>query len=183
MSIAIKGDDCKMNGNFEIIKNDLPVNWYYYAPETVPNSNFTIISDSAFFKEGNRSLKFKIKNCKSIGGWHSPGFFMEFKVVPGDTYKVSFWSINKGCKFEVKVKTGMKGNPGISETIIQTDETFSEWKYFEHNIQIPVTNDNIRFEVNILSLGSIWFDVIKIEGANDKSEPTIYHYRGDAECK
>jgi hypothetical protein len=183
MSIAIKGSDCKMNGSFEIIKNDLPSNWHYYAPETVPNSDFTIISDTAIFKEGKRSLKFQINNCDPFDGWHSPGYFKEFKVVPGETYKVSLWVINKSCKFKVKVETGMKGNPGISETFIQTQELFSEWKYFEHDIQIPVTNDNIRFEVNILSSGSIWFDDIRIEGVNDKSERTIYPYKGDEECK
>lgn len=183
MSIAIKGSDCKMNGSFEIIKKDLPVNWRYYAPETVPNSDFTIIGDSVIFKEGKRSLNFQINNCDPVGGWHSPGFFKEFKVVPGETYKVSFWSINKGCKFKAKVETGMKGNPGISETIVQTNEIFSEWKYFEHNVQIPAANDNLRFEVNILSSGSIWFDGIKIEGTNDKTDLTIYPYRGDEECE
>jgi len=183
MSIMIKGDDCKMNGGFEIIKEGLPVNWYYYSTQAAASGDFEILCDETIFKEGSKSLKFYVKNCDSIGGWHSPGFFKEFKVVPGETYKVSFWSINTGCKFQAKVETGMKGNPCISETIIQTEEAFSEWKYFEHNIQIPVTNDNIRFEVNILSSGSIWFDVIKIEGVNDKSERTIYPYRGDEECK
>ena len=183
MSITIKGDDCKMNGDFEIIEKGLPVNWTYYAPETVPNSEFKIICDSTLFNKGERSLKFQIDTCESVGGWLSPGFFKEFKVVPGETYKVSLWVINKSCKFKVKVETGMKGNPGISETFIQTQEMFSEWKYFEHDIQIPMTNDNIRFEVNILSPGSIWFDDIRIEGVNDKGERTIYPYRGDEECK
>jgi hypothetical protein len=183
MSIAIKGNDCKMNGSFETVNKGFPVNWRYYAPESVPNSDFSIISDSEIFKEGKRSLKFQIENCEAMGGWHSPGFFKEFKVVPGETYVVSFWIINKGCMFKAGVETGMKGNPGISETVIQTTESFSEWKYVEQTIQIPATNDNIRFEVNILSAGSIWFDDIRIEGVNDKSERTIYPYRGDEECK
>lgn len=184
MSVAIKGDDCRMNGNFEIIKKGLPVNWNYYAPETVPNSDFTISADPNIFKEGKRSLSFHIRECgDSIGGWHSPGFFKEFKVMPGETYTVSWWVLNKGCKFKVKAETGMEGNPGISEIFIKTQESFTEWKYFEHQIQIPAANDNLRFEVNILSAGSIWFDDIKITGVKDTGERTIYPYRGDEECK
>jgi len=183
MSIMIKGDDCKMNGSFEIVKKGLPVNWYYYAPQTVSNGEFEILCDSTLFKEGNISLKFKVKECESIGGWHSPGFFKEFKVIPGETYKVSFWVINHGCSFQVCLQTGMKGVPGISETVVRTKETYSEWKYFEYSLQIPKTNDNIRFEANILSPGTIWFDNIKIFSEIDSSEVTIYPYRGDEECK
>ncbi len=183
MSIIIKGDDCKMNGSFEKLKKGLPVNWYYYAPQTVSNSDFEILCDSTLVKDGNISLKFHVKECEPVGGWRSPGFFKEFKVIPGETYIVSFWVINHGCSFRVYLQTGMKGIPGISETIIQTKETYSDWKYFEYPIQIPKTNDNIRFEANILSTGTIWFDDIRIIGLKDSSERTIYPYRGDEECK
>lgn len=183
MSIRVKGDNCKMNGSFETIKKGLPINWYYYAPQTVSNSDFDIQIDSTLSKDGKLSLKFQVKECQSTGGWHSPGFFKEFKVIPGETYKVSFWVINHGCTFQVYLQTGMKGNPGIFETLIRTKETYSEWKYFEYSIQIPNTNDNIRFEANILSPGTIWFDDIRITGLNDNSERTIYPYRGDEECK
>ena len=182
-SISIKGDDCKMNGSFEIIKDGLPVNWNYYSPKTVPNSDFSIICDNTLFKEGKQSLKFQINKCESMGGWHSPGFFEEFKVRPGETYKVSFWVINKGSYMEAKAETGMEGNPGISESIVNIGKTFSEWQYYEHDIQIPKNNDNLRFEANILSPGTIWFDDIRITGVNDSSEMTLYPYRGYEECK
>ena len=77
----------------------------------------------------------------------------------------------------------MKGNPGISEIVFKTQETFSDWKFFEHDIQIPMSNDNLRFEVNILSPGIIWFDDIRILSVNDSSERTLYPYRGAEECK
>jgi len=183
MSIMIKGDDCRMNGSFEKVKKGLPVNWYYYAPQTVPNGDFEILCDSSIFKDGNISLKFRIKECESAGGWHSPGFFKEFKVIPGEKYKVGLWVINHGCSFQVNLQTGMKGIPGISQTVIRTEDTYPEWKYIEQDIIIPATNDNLRFEVNILSPGTIWFDDIRIEGVKDKSERTIYPYRGDEECE
>ncbi|HOY32910.1 MAG TPA: hypothetical protein PKW80_13610 [Bacteroidales bacterium] len=183
MSISVKGDDCKMDGSFEIIKNGLPVNWCYYAPETVPNSDFKILSDTTQHKDGIRSLKFQINSCESTGSWHSPGFFMEFKVLPGETYKVSLCVINKGCTLKIKAETGMKGNPGISEIVAEIQGTFSEWKCYEHTVRIPAANDNMRIEVNILSPGTVWFDDIKIEGVHDQSERTIYPYRGNEDCK
>jgi hypothetical protein len=182
LSTYVKGHDCKMNGSFESLKTGLPVNWWYYNFETAPKE-FDILSDSILFKEGKRSLKFEVRKCESKGGWHSPGFFAEFKVQPGETYKVSFWIINKGCDFKVSIGAGMEGNPGPTKTLIRTQEPFSEWKYFEYYFEIPAANDNIRFEANILSPGIIWFDDIKIEGMNDNSELKLYPYRGNEECE
>ena len=110
-------------------------------------------------------------------------FFEEFKVLPGDTYRINICAINQGCRFRVKVETGMKGNPGISEIITSTRETFSDWKCFEYTVRIPQSNDNLRLEVNILSPGTIWFDDIRIEGTKDTSELRKYPYRGEEECK
>lgn len=183
MSISVKGADCKMNGGFEIVKDGLPVNWHYYSTQAAASGDFEILCDKTIFKEGSKSLKFNVIKCDPIGGWHSPGFFEEFKVISGETYKVSFWVINQGCSFQVNLQTGMKGIPGISETVIRTKETYPEWKYFEYTVQIPKTNDNIRFETNIFSPGTIWIDDIRIIGLNDSSERTIYPYRGDEECK
>lgn len=183
MSIAIRGDDCKLNGSFEILDDGLPVNWLYYAPETVPNSDFSLISDASEHKDGSRSLKFDIKDCYSIGGWRSPGFFQEFKVIPGETYQVFVSLINTGCWVKVTVSTGMKGIPGTSETFIATRDKISDWKRFERLIQIPANNDNLRFEANILSPGTLWFDDIKILGVNDNRELLLYPYMGNSDCK
>lgn len=182
-SVLIRGDDCRMNGSFEHVKNGFPVNWCYYAMETVPDGDFDILIDSVQSKEGKRSLKFQVRTCSSIGGWYSPGFFEEFKVLPGQTYKISFCVLNQGCDFKVGVSTGMKGNPGPSETILRTNGKYSDWHYFEYSFTIPLVNDNIRFEANILSPGTIWFDDIRIEGLTDKDELTLYPYRGSEECK
>jgi len=182
-SIAIKGYDCKMNGSYETLNTGLPANWWYYAMETVQKGDFDILSDSLIYKEGKRSLKFQVRECESTGGRLSPGYFGEFKVKPGEIYRISFWVINSGCDSKVSVGTGMEGNPGPSETILKTREAFSEWKYFDYIFAIPLANDNIRFEANILSAGTIWFDAIRIEGMNDKKELTMYPYKGYEECK
>lgn len=184
MSIGVKGDDCLMNGGFEILKKGLPVNWRYYAPETVPNSDFEITSDTSQFREGKRSLKFEVRKCDAIGGCKSPGFFGSFKVVPNETYRISFWLINKGCRFKVYLESSMKGNAGPSETVLRTKDTIPEWTYYEFDFKIPATIDMLRFELNILSPGTIWIDDIIINGTTiDKSERTMYPFRGYQECK
>lgn len=178
-SLMVKGDDCKMNGSMEVTKGGLPVNWYYYTSRTVPEGDFDILADSTVFKDGNTSLKFEIRECSTIGGRYSPGFFKTFKVVPGDTYSISFWVINHGCFFEAEYETGMKGIPGISGPMARTKETFKDWKYFEYSVEIPMTND----KVNILTPGSIWFDDIRIVNEKDGSGILIYPYVGDQNCK
>ena len=172
MSQRIQGDNDKMNGGFEIVKENLPVNWYFYSPETVPEGDFDIIVDTVNFKEGKQSLKFLVRKCSSIGSRLSPGFFGSFITMPNETYKISFWIMNKGCHVLIRVGSqGDRASQSRDETILKTADTISEWKYIEYNYTMP-SLDNIRFEVNILTSGSFWIDNIKIEGINDKSEMT-----------
>ena len=94
-----------LNGGFEISKNDLPVNWLMYSPNTVPNADFEIGLDKNIFKEGKQSLRYDVKKCSSIGGWGSPGFTNEFfdtgKFEGEHIYKLSFWIKNNRTKFRV----------------------------------------------------------------------------------
>jgi hypothetical protein len=175
-STMIKDDNNKMNGSFETVKENLPVNWYYYSPDKVPNSDFDIISDNNEFKEGNKSLKFIVRKCEPIGGWHSTGFFQDFNALHNETYKVSFWVINKGCEFKIALQSSEEGKGGPYETVLQTKDTILEWKYFEFQFKTAPAIDMIRFEANILSPGTIWFDDIKIEGETDKDERTLMNF-------
>lgn len=172
-TIMIKGDNNKMNGSFETVKENLPVNWYYYSPDKVPNSDFDIISDTIVFTEGKKSIQFFVRKCESAGGWHSPGFFQDFNALHNETYTVSFRVINKGCEFKITLQSSEEGKGGPYETVLQTKDTISEWKYFEFHFKTAPTIDMIRFEANILSPGIIWFDDVKIEGETDKEERTL----------
>jgi hypothetical protein len=172
-STQIKGDNNNMNGSFETVKKNLPVNWYFYSPGKVPNSDFDIISDDKEFKEGDKSLKFIVRKCESLGGWHSPGFFQDFNAVRNETYKISFWAINKSCEFQIVLESSVEGTMGTHETVLQTKDSFTEWKYYEFHFKTAPTLDMIRFEANILTPGTIWFDDIKIEGESDKDERTL----------
>ena len=176
MSTMIKGDDNKMNGGFEIVKQNLPVNWTFYSPETVPSGDFKIIIDTTEFKEGKQSLKFLIRELDTLGGWHSPGFIQGFNAVGGETYKVSFWLMNQGSSLKISTVSGeyLKPKLGKRDTTISINFDIPDWKYFEYYFKIPPEVGMISLEVNILKPGSVWFDDIQISGTgNDKSERTI----------
>lgn len=154
-----------LNGGFEISKNNLPVNWLMYTPNTVPNADFKIVLDKNIYKEGKQSLRFDVNKCSSFGGWKSPGFTNEFfeigKYEGKGRYKLSFWIKNEGTEFKISAGgiSAMKGN---MITLIQENEQIEDWKLFEYQIDIP-KDRWLKMELNILQPGTFWIDDIKIE--------------------
>ena len=153
-----------LNGGFEIAKNDLPVNWLMYTPNTVPDAEFEIVLDKTVFKEGLQSLKFDVKSCSSKGGWGSPGFTNEFfdagKFEGEGTYRLSFWLKNDGASFRV-IAGNVAAKEGDMRTVVQSDEQLEEWKYYEFTIDVPEER-HLRMELNVLSPGSLWVDDVQV---------------------
>ena len=154
-----------LNGGFEISKNNLPVNWAMYTPNTVPDANFKIELDKENFVEGKQSLKFEVTTCKDIGGWLSPGFTNQFHEVGSfkgkGTYKVSFWIMNKESKFRISAG-GVSPKLGEMNTLLEGDSNITEWQLQEFNIDIPKDME-LRLELNILKPGTFWIDNIQVE--------------------
>ena len=154
-----------LNGGFEISRNDLPVNWLMYTPNTVPNSDFDIVLDTTVYKEGSQSLRFNVKSCSSSGGWGSPGFTNEFfdagKFEGERVYKLSFWIKNNGTKFRVSAG-GVAPYKGDMRTLIESDEQLDEWNYYEYTINVPKER-HLRMELNILEPGIFWIDDVEIK--------------------
>jgi hypothetical protein len=95
-------DSAGVNGGFEIVKPNLPVNWIRYTPETIPSGGYDIIIDTTKYKEGRKSLQFQVRECSYIGGWHSPVICNEYEVIPGKKYEVGFWVQNYGSAFVMR---------------------------------------------------------------------------------
>ena len=112
-------------------------------------------------------MKFLVRECSDSGGWHSPGLSQEYKAIPGEIYKVSFWVKNDGYEFAILIG-GVSAFEGTTETIVKSKEKTEEWKYFEYDYKMPLeeTFDRIRFEMNVLHPGTFWIDDIKIESIN-----------------
>ena len=81
MSELIEDESVGMNGGFEHALEGLPVNWLVFTPETVKEGgDFDIILDTTDYKEGRQSLKFLVRECSAMGGWHSPGIAREIST-------------------------------------------------------------------------------------------------------
>ena len=170
MSEVVRDNTAGINGSFEVVKSGLPVNWLIYSPATIPSGDYDLVIDTTEYKDGKQSLKFLVRNCSATGGWYSPGICNEYEAVPGETYNISFWIMNDGCEFFIRIG-GVSAFDGQYETIVKSKETIGTWKRLEYSYTMPVDRkfSRIRFEMNILKPGSFWIDDIKIEGLNGKS--------------
>lgn len=151
-----------MNGSFEFARSGLPVNWYVFTPNTVPDSDFDIVVDQEDPKDGKNSLKFVVRKCASAGGRLSPGFTNEFEASPGKFYKISFWIRNRGSQFIIKAG-GVTAKTGETKTIVNSSETINSWRLVEYKYALPKEYNRIAFELNIIQPGTFWIDDIKIE--------------------
>ena len=170
LSETIHNKTAGMNGSFEVTKSGLPVNWLIYTPRTIPTGDYDLVIDTTEYKDGKQSLKFLVRECSPTIGWRSPGFCNEFKAIPSELYRVSFWVKNDGCEFFVQIG-GVSAHDGKYETIVKSKEKIDTWEHFEYDYKMPPEKKfkRIRFEMNILQPGSFWIDDIKIERINGKS--------------
>ena len=170
-SESIRDKTAGMNGSFEVTKSGFPVNWLVYTPKTIKTGDYDLIIDTTEYKDGKQSLKFLVRECSSRGGWLSPGLAQEYKAIPGETYRVSFWAKNDGSEFVATV-SGVSDKGGEDETMVRSKETMDTWQQFEKTYTIPPKMTAIRFEMNILQPGTFWIDDIKIERINGEVELT-----------
>lgn len=162
MSIIIQDDTLGSNGSFEYSKNGLPVNWQLYTAQTAPSGDFDILLDTQEVKNGKQSLKFMVRACDTTGGWYSPGIAQQIAARPGETYKVSFWVKNNGGRFIAKI-AGISATTGQSEVIVDSTVPLNDWTLFEHSYVIPPKMNALRFELNMLSEGTLWVDDFRLK--------------------
>lgn len=162
MSEYIPDNTAGKNGSFEVIKSGLPLNWIVYTPKTIPTGDYSLIIDTTEYRDGKQSLKFLVRECSPNGGWHSPGFCMQYKAEPGESYLVSFWVKNDSSEFIARIG-GISETKGQYDTIVKSNETITSWQLFEYTYTIPRSMNGIRFEMNILQPGSFWIDDLRIE--------------------
>jgi len=153
-----------LNGSFETAQNGLPVNWYIYKPG-IDKPNAKLVIDSVNPCEGKQSLKFVVTECSSVGGWHSPGIFTEVDCENGKTYQVSFWLKNQGCMHMIKMDCWKGGTEDRNhpKKWITNNDNIPEWKKFEYEFTFNNDTDRFRFELNILTPGTLWIDDVRIE--------------------
>jgi len=160
-----------VNLGFETIKEGLPVNWYFTQYiETIEQNDrslndFDVISDSADFAEGHRSIKWVVRKCAKEGQFKSPGLFQEFEVKPGGDYHVRFKIKSSGLHFKLiitAVALNAKSKEPNGESSLETSEVFEEWSDFNLIKNVPSDMTRIRIELMLLSPGTFHFDDVRI---------------------
>jgi len=153
------------NGGFEFSKNNKPVNWLLYTAKTTKSGDFDILLDTGEYKAGNQSLHFNVRECSDKGGRFSPGFTQEIEAKPRDRYKISYWVKNSNTDFVIKI-SGVSAFKKDSGPINRSNQSYSDWKKFEHEYTIANKMNRLRFELNILKPGEFWIDDIQINKVN-----------------
>lgn len=163
MSAIVKDESVGMNGSFEVTKSGLPVNWLVYTPRTIPTGDYDLVIDTTEHESGRQSLKFVVRECSPVGGWHSPGISKEYPATPGVTYTVGVWVKNEGAEFVVRFG-GVSAFKGEYETVVRTDESIGAWRHYQLDYTLPSKYDRLRLEMNVLRPGTFWIDDVTISG-------------------
>jgi len=161
MSESVTDESAGINGSFEVIKNNLPVNWLVYTPNTTGEGDFDFSFDTKDAKEGKQSLKLDVKTCSAKGGWHSPGIAQEIPVKANEEYKISFWIKNSQSTFTVNINC-VNAKQESKCLTLASSESINEWKYYEYKYKVPKDMEKLRIEMNVVKPGIFWIDNIKV---------------------
>lgn len=148
------------NSGFETSKNGLPANWLVYTQKTAGSGRFTIATDNTLPHTGKQSLKIAVTQCSDKGGRFSPGIDKEFELSPGN-YQVTYWTRNNGTRYRVQLSgvTAAGSNNGPTDT-----PAADTGKWTMHTLQytMPADMQRLRFELNVLSPGTLWIDDVQV---------------------
>lgn len=161
MSESVMDKTAGFNGNFEVVKNNLPVNWLVYTAKTAKEGNFTITPDAMVVKSGTQSLKFTVQTCSAKGGRFSPGISQEMPAQADKSYRISYWIKNEGAAIRVNITgvTAHKFREGTTQSIAPST---SDWKQYTYTYILPAGMQRVRFEMNVLKPGTCWIDDVQI---------------------
>ncbi len=148
------------NGSFEVAKNGLPANWLLYTQETAGSGRFTVAADEVVAHTGKRSLKIAVLQCSAEGGRFSPGLAHEYDAAPGN-YEITYWTKNSGARYKVQV-TGVTAMDRRQGPVEQQFPQTTDWTKHTLHYQFPANMKRIRFELNVLSAGTLWVDDVQV---------------------
>lgn len=166
-----RNETAGLNGSFEIADGGYSVNWQFNAPP-IKDGSTRITIDTTVFRDGKQSLKISAKKViKSDRVWQKPGLSTQIPVVPGKKYHLSFWARNMGCAFYVKwiSATSNQKRHLRSGYVMQTEESFSQWKVFSDTLYTGKDETGILLDFVITRPGTLWIDNVMFEELNHVS--------------
>jgi len=172
-----RGKNLGYNGSFEIVESELPVNWTI-SRYPVKEGTVEVFVDTTDAVSGERSLRIVVHEYSSTNRW-KPFLFQVRDAEVGETYAVSLWLKNQGCKVLLEIgyegkyhmfggqseeeKRDYAAHPRISEVLGEAEMGDDEWRQFRYQYTVPETDGTIRLELTILQKGTLWIDDVQIE--------------------
>ncbi len=166
ISVREQDDTAGFNGSFEVVGSRYPVNWYFYK-RALDDGDAVVAVDTAEPIDGAQSLKMVVYRADPDDGKRDAGLFQVRDAQAGQTFRVSFWVKNQGCRFRVRIdsdtpESRQPRNP-IRETIDAETTGDGVWSQFVYTYTVPQHYSNVRFELNVVAPGTLWLDDVRIE--------------------
>ncbi len=161
MSESISDPKKGLNGSFEHVQNNLPVNWLVYTPKTTGTGNFNFYFDTVDAKDGKQSLCIDVKSCSEKGGRYSPGISQEIPIIPGKEYIVSCWVKNKNATFNIRIH-GVNAKQKSDGVSLKSSENINEWRKLEWKVIVPEPMERLRIEITVTKPGTFWVENIVV---------------------
>lgn len=161
MSESVSDEKVGLNGGFEQVKQNMPVNWLLYTQKTCGKGDFSITAENQNAAEGQRCLHMSVKSCSDEGGRFSPGISSEIKAEAGRSYRLSCKVRNSDCRFRIRL-SGVSAFESAPGPELQSAESIQYWRELQLEYTMPEEMDRLRIEVNVLSPGEFWIDDIKL---------------------
>ena len=160
-----RDSEAGFNGSFEVVKSGLPANWYVHRVP-LEDGDVEISYDSDDRVDGTQSLKLLVHRVEG-SRWRGPGLFQVTDAVEGQTYRVSFWLKNRGCRIRILIDSEFPEsreprNP-ITQVLDVESTGLDTWQRFDFTYTVPEHYRDIRFELNVLAPGTVWVDDVRIE--------------------
>jgi len=175
--IGARDRSAGINGDFEVVRDGLPVNWIV-SRYPLKGGDAEAVIDTTEAVSGSRSLKIVVHRYADADRW-KPFVFLSIEAIEGATYDVSFWLKNRDCRLLMELgnegKYHMFGgqsaeeqadydaHPRIREFLGREETGHNEWRQFRYRYTVPETDGSLRFELKFLSTGTLWIDDVRIE--------------------
>jgi hypothetical protein len=166
MSTVARDEAAGFNGSFEVVADGLPANWHVYD-KALERGDARLVYDPDDPVDGAQSLEMVVQHADGSGGWRSAGLFQDVDAEAGQTYRVSFSLKSRGARVRLRIDSE-KGDfrrphePTV-ETLEAQDTGGNVWRRVERDYTVPDGYRDIRFEINVLSPGTVWIDDVRIE--------------------
>jgi hypothetical protein len=164
ISVREHDPEAGLNGGFETVRGELPVNWYFYS-DPLRDGSAEVALDTTDPIEGRRALRLTVRGARNEGRVRTPGLFQVVPAQRASSYRVSFWSRTEGAPIRLVLRSERPeaASPPMTFDLPPGDGDEHPWRRHEFVYVVPDGYENIRVEIRVSGPGTIWLDDLRIE--------------------